>query len=61
MMLVSESDMDLQTLFKGLGADAPRLDVVDITLDRSLRKIPGTPSRSILTICMGVARASSLT
>ena len=33
MMLVSESDMDLQTLFKGLGADAPRLDVVDITLD----------------------------
>ncbi len=33
MTLVSHSDMDLHKLFKGLGAEAPALDVVDITLD----------------------------
>lgn len=33
MTLASLSDMDLHTLFKGLGAEAPALDVVDITLD----------------------------
>ena len=33
MTLASFPDMDLQTLFNGLGAEAPVLDVVDITLD----------------------------
>lgn len=33
MTLASLSDMDLHKLFKGLGAEAPALDVVDITLD----------------------------
>ena len=33
MTLASNRDMDLQTLFNGLGAEAPVLDVVDITLD----------------------------
>ena len=33
MTLVSTNDMDLQTLFNGLGGNAPPLDVVDITLD----------------------------
>ncbi len=33
MTLASLSDMDLQTLFNGLDADVPLLDVVDITLD----------------------------
>jgi UDP-N-acetylmuramoyl-L-alanyl-D-glutamate--2,6-diaminopimelate ligase len=33
MTHVSTSDMDLKTLFNGLGAEAPLLDVVDITLD----------------------------
>jgi UDP-N-acetylmuramoyl-L-alanyl-D-glutamate--2,6-diaminopimelate ligase len=33
MILASISDMDLHKLFKGLGAEAPALDVVDITLD----------------------------
>jgi len=33
MTLASATDMDLQTLFKGLVTDAPAQDVVDITLD----------------------------
>ena len=33
MTLASASDMDLQTLFKGLATEAPAQDVVDITLD----------------------------
>lgn len=33
MTPTNASDMDLQTLFKGLVADPPALDVVDITLD----------------------------
>ena len=33
MTLATASDMDLQTLFKGLVTDLPARDVVDITLD----------------------------
>ena len=33
MTLASISDMNLHKLFKGLGAEAPSLDVADITLD----------------------------
>lgn len=33
MTVASTSEMDLKTLFNGLGAEAPVLDVVDITLD----------------------------
>lgn len=33
MTLATDRDMDLQALFKGLGTEAPALEVVDITLD----------------------------